>query len=573
MRVLRNLLVVCVWVFLVAPVLVMDVVPDDWGIATVRASSTDSPGAGLTLKQAVTDIVESKNVPSGIRVAIRADKTSAAPGEPVTFSVDADKDCHLTLLHLGRQGHVNILWPNRASNWNDRVRAGQAVTVPAPGQSIRLEFDGTSPEEIVIAVAADQPGLVLGNQDLADLAGGELKTLPGDPKALLTEIARRLKALGPQGRWGAAELVLKVGSSTAPSADQLPEGQVKVTMHIYSGRPDPSWILPAEKTAELVERLKRFKSLPGGAPERDYPVLGYQGFTIEGLDTLGLGSREFHLMGKSLDSEDGRFLAVGQDLDLEKWVLDTAGNAVPLDSKDFALDLMAKSREPVTEPESEVELLPEERSLPLGPEGVEREIEVLPDLQEGEEMIVPKEAGLIEKRPRMFLKSPTYEPWKWNQSGAIKKNNCYNYSTNKMTYTYAQPGNQCGRMIGRFSCRAVRDAVVCDGLIPVRWSPDAGRRTPGATGSPTAQRTDVLYGHLAAVIVSPNHDYHWYRLDLTNWWSHKCGFSKATDKDNKGRKIRDPKTCSRPYRDFCGYYFVPTHVRVKGELKELSQTR
>ncbi|MEW6347748.1 MAG: DUF4384 domain-containing protein [Thermodesulfobacteriota bacterium] len=576
MRVLRNLLPACVSVFVVAAVLVMDVVPGGWGTATVRASSTDSPGASLSLKQAVTDIVQSKHVSGGIRVAIRADKTSAAPGEPVTFSVNADKDCHLVLMHLGKQDHVNILWPNRASNWDDRVRAGEAVTVPASGQRIKLEFDGKSPEELVIAVASDERGLVLGNRDLAGLTGDELKVIRGDPRELLEEIARRIKSLGPQVQWGAAELAVRVGSSAASSGDQPSSRQVKVTLHIYSGRPDPTWTLAPEKAEELMERLRGFKSLPGGVPEREFPVPGYQGFTIEGLDSLGYAGKEIHLMGRNIESEDGRFLAVGQDLDLEHWLLQTAGEALPPDSKEFALDLMAKSREPVPESESEVELEPEERSAVLTPPGPQDEIEVFPDLQEGERTLLPKESVFTEKRPRMFLKSPVFEPGKWNRAGAIKKNNCYNYGTNRMTYTYAQPGNQCGRPIRRFSCRSVREAVICDGLVPVKWSSYGLRGTsrPPETGStPVAERSDVLYGHVAAVIVSPNYDYHWYRLDNANWWSHKSGFSRATDKDSKGRKIKDPKTCSRPYRDFCGYYFVPTHIKVKGELKELSQTR
>jgi len=52
-------------------------------------------------------------------------------------------------------------------------------------------------------------------------------------------------------------------------------------------------------------------------------------------------------------------------------------------------------------------------------------------------------------------------------------------------------------------------------------------------------------------------DYHFYRQDQNGLWSHKNSWRKATNKDAKGRLIKDPKKCDRgKFTIFCGYYMV-----------------
>jgi hypothetical protein len=65
--------------------------------------------------------------------------------------------------------------------------------------------------------------------------------------------------------------------------------------------------------------------------------------------------------------------------------------------------------------------------------------------------------------------------------------------------------------------------------------------------------------------MDPGVDYHWYRLDNNGRWSHKPGHGDATDKDASGKPITNPETADRnypgngvDYKDFCGYYYVPT---------------
>ena len=62
-------------------------------------------------------------------------------------------------------------------------------------------------------------------------------------------------------------------------------------------------------------------------------------------------------------------------------------------------------------------------------------------------------------------------------------------------------------------------------------------------------------------------DYHYYRQDANGLWSHKNGWRKATNKDNKGRIIRDPDTADRgKYINHCGFFMVP----ISEDLKDMS---
>ena len=63
--------------------------------------------------------------------------------------------------------------------------------------------------------------------------------------------------------------------------------------------------------------------------------------------------------------------------------------------------------------------------------------------------------------------------------------------------------------------------------------------------------------HKVALVVAPGLDFHWYRLDDNGKWSHKPGNTKATNLDNLGNIIDDPRTADRgPYTQFCGCFCV-----------------
>lgn len=140
---------------------------------------------------------------------------------------------------------------------------------------------------------------------------------------------------------------------------------------------------------------------------------------------------------------------------------------------------------------------------------------------------------------------PSYTPSFWNDAGQIQyNNNCYNYSNNKRTDTFAQPGRAAGSMYTSLSCPSVGPAADADGVEPV---PASGNCNPWWR---FWRREDKL-----ALVVAPGWDYHWYRQDRNGMWTHKPGGTQATNLDNSGNPISNPELADRgPYVNFCGYY-------------------
>jgi hypothetical protein len=66
-----------------------------------------------------------------------------------------------------------------------------------------------------------------------------------------------------------------------------------------------------------------------------------------------------------------------------------------------------------------------------------------------------------------------------------------------------------------------------------------------------------------ALVVAPDRDYHYYRLNDDKVWSHKPGYKPSTYYDACGNIILDPEKAIRDYggtlhyTDFCGYMCIP----------------
>ena len=150
---------------------------------------------------------------------------------------------------------------------------------------------------------------------------------------------------------------------------------------------------------------------------------------------------------------------------------------------------------------------------------------------------------------------PPYGPSFWNSSSRQYYNNCYNYSTNVATNTFAQPGaafagNRNHITSANMNCPAVTWFAALDGTVGYAEGQSSlrfmGNTDPG---------TCALGGTKVALVIDPGYDYHWYRLDSNNRWSHKRGQTQAKDRDESGHYIYNPETANRAgYTEFCGYF-------------------
>ncbi len=108
------------------------------------------------------------------------------------------------------------------------------------------------------------------------------------------------------------------------------------------------------------------------------------------------------------------------------------------------------------------------------------------------------------------------------------ENNCYNYSTNRVTNSFAQPGEASGSIYQNISCKDVSEAAAADlGIESTAFFP-------------YKDKTDDT---LIALVVAPGYDFHWYRGDSDSFWSHKPG-SSADSPSGFAKSTSDPTRAS-----------------------------
>ena len=151
---------------------------------------------------------------------------------------------------------------------------------------------------------------------------------------------------------------------------------------------------------------------------------------------------------------------------------------------------------------------------------------------------------------KVFYGAPAYEPDRWNNWLHMDANNCYNYANNEITDTMAQPGKASHCLFSQThpTGQKIEHSSTCDGLRALH-----------------AEDAKQLPSHslnlVALVFWPPEYiegeimfDFHWYRLDNNGMFSHKPGQTAATNVDNSGKLIKDPRYADRgPYTEFVGF--------------------
>ncbi len=125
-------------------------------------------------------------------------------------------------------------------------------------------------------------------------------------------------------------------------------------------------------------------------------------------------------------------------------------------------------------------------------------------------------------------------------------NNCYNYSCDIATNSFAQPGRLHGVSAvgaGGFTGAQVVLAAEADGLIHVGDSSVSVDKLPAAKPEGKAGHFVALLISLADASVIWKGDYHWVRSDAPDCssWSQKDGSDQITAFDFAGHAITDPK--------------------------------
>ena len=279
-----------------------------------------------------------------------------------------------------------------------------------------------------------------------------------------------------------------------------------LTMHVFSGVPDPTWVIGGDQEAELRRLVASQAGQAGVAPDTA-GRLGYRGFTVTDTTADPSVPPLFTVEGAS-------------------------GQPQPSHS------IFGKS---------EIEAFLLQSGHQSGHISDEINAHATSTLQSA---IVTLSASPAANCPACHaVDAPVYNPAFWNTPTVQPHNNCYNYASNQATGTIAQPGRATGHMYAAFNCPQVRAGATSDGLV--------------AVGNFRASLTSG-HGWYVALAIWPGQDYHWYRQDKVGCWSHKPGSTAARNVDNAGLAITDPRSANRgPYTVFCTFMITKRTVHIR----------
>jgi hypothetical protein len=275
--------------------------------------------------------------------------------------------------------------------------------------------------------------------------------------------------------------------------------QVKIELHVFSGRPNPTLILRGKRLQEFTERLTDFDEGALRTPAGLLLPLGYGGFSIHHPKSAKRSS--LHIHSSRLDPS--------KSLDLERWLLKSMDAKVP-----------GKTREYV------------EGEIPRG----------------------TKRASMIQGRtvgsPRVIVPDhPIYEPEDWNIPSVQPYNNCYAYGCNDPTNTFPQPGLGTGHEYQNINAAEVTAGALSDGLKRLSsWSdtPAQGWKVVMVIWPDTD-----YHWYRQDELVAP---------ETVRLCSHKPGSTEVRQVDNSNKVIQDPtaSTCDHgPYTIVAGVFNVP----------------
>jgi hypothetical protein len=293
-----------------------------------------------------------------------------------------------------------------------------------------------------------------------------------------------------------------------------------ITIDIFSGRANPTFTLEEKDAKKFAERFAGKTAL---AAENVESPLGFRGFIVEAATDVKLPDdipTKFHVGGVASSSFSSKglkrpILTADENDDATKWLLSKAKDAVDAEIFSHIKDTLSLRKKAV----KAAAITPAE------------------DLQwKNLQMLSP-----------CIIANTPYNPGFWNNDpNVMANNNCYNYSMNWKSNTFAQPGHKSGHQYTPPpTCANVYTAAHWDGLLNV------------CTGSVKN----------VALVIWPGVDYHWYRRHSEGFWGHKPGSTAARNYDSNNHIINGttltPANCARgSYSIFCGYYYSPTGMQV-----------
>jgi len=119
----------------------------------------------------------------------------------------------------------------------------------------------------------------------------------------------------------------------------------------------------------------------------------------------------------------------------------------------------------------------------------------------------------------------------WNIDATRKNsNNCYNYAFNTANNTFAIPGyGKYGQFVCPDDCCFTQNNGISSLALGDMWLMSGLRKISPNENCPV-NHTKVMSAVHPSQPLQPWYDAHWYRQDSNGIWSHKAGYTEATDR-------------------------------------------
>ncbi len=164
--------------------------------------------------------------------------------------------------------------------------------------------------------------------------------------------------------------------------------------------------------------------------------------------------------------------------------------------------------------------------------------------------VIYASSGILHtNRSRTAVAFPSLSPlsaWNWPNFQAQYNNNCYNFATDTRTDTFAAPGGSTA-----YTCQSMSSGALSDGL------------QAGVDLADLCHTSGLPQGHIVALLVWPDVDFHFARLEADGTWSNKGGPEEASTTDYAWQPILDPRTANFGSYPFCSFFWVGPGVDLR----------
>lgn len=177
------------------------------------AANAQQSGGAITLPPSHRALTVIEVPSSDLKLDVRLDRQNAVYpiGQDLRLTIRVNKDAYVTVFNTDAMGRTMVVFPNKFAQ-NNRIRAGETVSIPAPNTRFKLQVGGPLGVNLVKVIASRKRRPL--TEAAAFAYSGGFRAYRGRS----TGLARHLQAVmqgAPKAGWAMADLPFRVATSTA----------------------------------------------------------------------------------------------------------------------------------------------------------------------------------------------------------------------------------------------------------------------------------------------------------------------------------------------------------------------